>query len=88
MKEGRGCLSELVCANMVELSLLLEEKGGVNIFAKKFALSLRAGMRKMGWCRKVAAMIIGRGARHEQKVELRREAELRKKVLSGIEKNS
>ena len=33
MKEGRGCLSELVCANMVELSLLFEEKGGVNIFA-------------------------------------------------------
>ena len=48
MKEGRGCLSELVCANMVELSLLLEEKGGVNIFAKKFALSLRVGMRRYG----------------------------------------
>ena len=82
MKEGRGCLSELVCANMVELSLLFEEKGGVNIFAKKFALSLRAGMRKMGWCREVAAR---RGAFHAQKVELRTEAELRKKVLSGME---
>ena len=48
MEEGRGCLSELECANMVELSLLPEEKGGVNIFAKKFALSLRVGMRKYG----------------------------------------
>ena len=43
------------------------EKGGVTIFAKKFA------------------MITGRGARHAQKVELRREAKLRKKVLPGIE---
>ena len=57
----------------------------MTIFAKKFALSLRAGMRKMGWCIEVAAMIIGRGARHAQKVELRREAKLRKNVLSGIE---
>ena len=57
----------------------------MTIFAKKFALSLRAGMRKMGWCIEVAAMIIGRGVRHAQKVELRREAKLRKKVLSGIE---
>ena len=64
---------------------MFEEKGGVNIFAKKFALSLRAGMRKMGWCREVAAMIIRRGAFHAQKVELRTEAELRKKVLSGME---
>ena len=88
------CLSELVCARMVELSLLFEEKGGVNIFAKKFALSLRAGMRKMGWCREVAAMIIRRGAFHAQKVELhtevklRKKVELRKKVLSGMEKYS
>ena len=48
MKEGSGCLSELVCTKMVELSLLLEEKGGVNIFAKKIALPLRVGMRRYG----------------------------------------
>jgi len=55
------------------------ERGGVTIFARKFALSLRAGMRNVGRCIEVA------GARHAQKVGLRREAKLRKKVLSGIE---
>ena len=48
----------------------------------KFALSLGVGMRKMGWWREVAAMMSRSWAFHAQKVELR------KKVLSGIEKNS
>ena len=77
----------------VELSLFVAwRRRGVskrrwfaNICKESFALSLGVGMRKKGLRREVAATMSGSWALHAQKY---REVELRKKVLSGIEKNS